>query len=217
MCPDGESHLRRDTLVMKPTLKITLIGCILLSLFPFLSSAQEATNITCDSAYTLFENVSYYTGDFAQGGLVVPPNIPACMSGSQAFEIREYWYEFSSNGISNYYFYVEGIVGAMEIYSGKCRELVLENCYASFETTCYAELQSPPEDTYFVRLVGLVLPNLSSYTLNYNSVDPTPMCSISIDNYNVYPCVSDEGTVSVAISGSLDNWDRSDLNFHLCI
>ncbi len=183
------------------------MGCILFSLLPSLTFAQEGTNISCDSALEIAESVSYYTGDFSQGGLVESANIPICMTSNQGFPIREYWFKFTSDGISNYFFYVDGIVGAMEIYSGKCRELDLENCYPSFETTCYAELLSPPEATYFVRLVGLVLPNLSTYTLNFNSVDPTPICNISIDYYNVYPCVSDDGKVAVAISGSLDNWD----------
>lgn len=192
---------------MKPFRKIIIIGCILFSLFPFLSFAQEGSNVSCDSASELDESISYYTGDFSQGGLVESANIPICMSANQGFPIREYWYTFTTDGISNYYFYVDGIVGAMEIYSGKCRDLVLENCYPSFETTCYAELLAPAVDTYFVRLVGLVLPNLSTYTLNFNSVDPSPICNISIDYYNVYPCVSDNGKVAVAISGSLDNWD----------
>lgn len=192
---------------MKPFIKIIILGTILFSLFPFVLFAQSGGNKSCDSATELTEIVTYYTGDFNNGNLVQPANIPACMITTQDYPIHEFWYTFTTDGISNYYFYCDGIIGAMEIYSGTCREHSLVGCYPSFQTSAYAELMSPQAGTYYLRLVGIVLPNLSNYILDYNSVNPTPSCIVSIDNYSVYPCVSDDGTVAISISGSLDNWD----------
>lgn len=192
---------------MKSFRKIAIIVFSLFSLFPPDAFAQGAENKSCEDAIELSESVTYYTGDFNDGNLVQPANIPACMFTTQDYPIREFWYKFTTDGISNYYFYCESIIGAMEIYSGDCRTHSLVGCYPSYQSSAYAELMAPPAGTYYLRLVGTVLPVLNNYILDYNSVDPTPSCIVSIDNYSIYPCVDDNGFINLAISGSLDNWD----------
>lgn len=187
---------------MKLHLKEYVLTFILFFGFILSVWAQDSMNQTCSSA-TFMSLPGIFSGDFFDGGLVTEDNTPVCVEMNQDFPLREVWYEFKTDGVSNYYLYCTGIVGALEFYAGTCTNLNLVACIPTEQGTAYVDFVSSSIQTYYVRLVGYSLPGFSNYVLEYNFVDFTPQCAITIDQVVIYPCVNEDGMIPVTVSGTL--------------
>lgn len=169
----------------------------------------ENDNLSCTTA-TLIDDSSNNThsGNFLNGALVTPDDIPPCANPNNEFPLRTFWYKFYADGIRNYFLVADNMVGSLQVFAGSCDSLVSYGCTQSDQGVCYAPMTGFPEGMYYVRLAGYSIPGFFNFDLDLTSVDPTPPCDISLDDISFYPCVNGEGQIPVTISGSLTNWEE---------
>ena len=200
---------------MKPhfSLQISILSVfLLLQMSHFakadISGSQSLFGISpviCEYAASMNCQVDdYLSSYFLDEGTAPVISQGSCVKAKEVGPMSEYWLSISLSGSNIYYLDGYGVNAGMEIYTGSCGSLVMVDCESATGDDSFIGFLPPVSDHYYVRLLGYNLPGRDYFEVLLNYGFPGPACAISIDHVEVGTCVSDSGTVSMFMSGSVN-------------
>ena len=200
---------------MKPhfSLLISILSFLLFLQMPHFAKADmtvsqsllELTPVRCENAAPMNCQLgNYLNSNFLNQGNDALISQESCVEGGEQAHLSEYWLLVSLSGSSIYYIDGYGVNGGMEIYTGSCDSLVMVDCQRAMGYDTFLGFFPPVSAQYYIRVLGYEIPTQRHFEIAVNCGLPEPTCAISIDNVEVGTCVSDSGTVSLIMSGSLN-------------